>query len=135
MEKNRREISLRWSDNGGGAGSSSKGLEIFQKVYGNDNYKEMINQIRDACSKLDTKYSSILMYCVLTGLRPTEACASMHLLKERKDEYFDPNRNVLEHFRFPEVFMRRTKNAYISNNIPLFQCFEGLGHPRISSFG
>jgi hypothetical protein len=65
-------------------------------------------------SKLDEKDSSILLYCTLTGLRPAEACTSLRLLKERKDEYLTKDEKVLELFRFPEVFMRRTKNAYIS---------------------
>jgi intergrase/recombinase len=38
----------------------------------------------------------------------------MQLLKERKDDYLTKDNMILEHFRFPEVFMRRTKNAYIS---------------------
>jgi hypothetical protein len=104
---------LRWSDSSNGAGTS-KGLEIFQKIYGNDNYQEMTNQLKDACLKLDKKYSSVLLYCVLTGLRPAEACASIQLLKDRKEDYITKDHKALEHFRFPEVFMRRTKNAYIS---------------------
>ena len=105
---------LRWSDNGNGAGASSKGLEIFHNIYGHNNYQDMIVQLKNACSKLDEKYSSILLYCTLTGLRPAEGCTSLRLLKERKDEYLTKDEKVLEHFRFPEVFMRRTKNAYIS---------------------
>ncbi len=104
---------LRWSDSSNGAGIS-KGLEIFQKIYGNDNYQEMIIQLKDACLKLDKKYSSVLLYCVLTGLRPAEACASIQLLKDRKEDYLTKDHKVLEHFKYPEVFMRRTKNAYIS---------------------
>ena len=38
----------------------------------------------------------------------------MQLLKERKDDYLTKDNMILKHFRFPEVFMRRTKNAYIS---------------------
>ena len=75
---------LKWSECGNGAGFS-KGLEIFQKIYGNDNYHEMIIQLKDACLRLDKKYSSVLLYCVLTGLRPVEACVSMQLLKEKKE--------------------------------------------------
>jgi hypothetical protein len=104
---------LRWSDNGSG-GATSKGLEIFHNIYGNSNYQEMIIQLKDACFKLGQKYSSVLLYCTLTGLRPAEACVSIRLLKERKEDYLTKDLKVLEHFRFPEVFMRRTKNAYFS---------------------
>jgi intergrase/recombinase len=74
----------------------------------------MVEQLKTACSKLDKKYSSVLIYCTLTGLRPAEACVSIKLLKERKEGYLTNDNKVLEHFKFPEVFMRRTKNAYIS---------------------
>ncbi|MDN5867150.1 MAG: hypothetical protein L0H55_07105 [Candidatus Nitrosocosmicus sp.] len=30
---------LRWSNNGNGAGGSSKGLEIFHYIYGKNNYR------------------------------------------------------------------------------------------------
>ena len=104
---------LRWSDLGKGAGSS-KGLEIFHNIYGKNGYTEMIKQLKDACSKLDKTYSSVLLYCVLTGLRPAEACSSLLLLRERNDGYLERESKLLEHFRFPYVFLRRTKNAYIS---------------------
>jgi hypothetical protein len=105
---------LRWTDNSKGAGPSSKGLEIFHNIYSKNNYQDMIVQLKDACRKLDEKYSYALLYCTLTGLRPAEACSSIRLLKERRDEYLSEDKKVMEHFRFPEVFMRRTKNAYIS---------------------
>jgi len=107
------KFQLRWSDNGNGVGSS-KGLEIFHSIYGNNNYQEMITQLRNACSKLDAKYSSVLIFCTVTGLRPAEACNSLQLLKESRDEYLSKDKKVLEHFRFPSVFLRRTKNAYVS---------------------
>lgn len=105
---------LSWSDNGKGGGAYSKGLEIFHNIYGNNNYQEMIKQLKNACSNLDKKYSSVLLYCTLTGLRPAEACISIKLLKERKQDYLSKDNRILEHFKFPEVFMRRTKNSYIS---------------------
>jgi intergrase/recombinase len=60
------------------------------------------------------KYSSALLYRTLTGLRPAEACSSLKLLEERKQDYLARDNRLLEHFRFPSIFLRRTKNAYIS---------------------
>ena len=105
---------LRWSDNGEGTGPSSKGLKIFHNIYSKNNYQDMIVQLKDACGRLDEKYSSVLLYCTLTGLRPAEACSSIRLLKERRDEYLSKDKKVMEHFKFPEVFIKKTKNAYIS---------------------
>jgi hypothetical protein len=51
----------------------------------------------------------------LTGLRPNEAYKSIRLLKEKgQEDYLNKDTMALEHFRFPDVFIRRTKNAYIS---------------------
>jgi len=105
---------LHWSNNGIGAGGFSKGLEIFHNIYSKNNYTEMIKQLKDACSKLDQKYSSVLLYSTLTGLRPAEACSSIQQLKERKKDYLAKDNKLLEHFRFPSIFLRRTKNAYVS---------------------
>lgn len=71
----------------------------------------MIIQLKDALLRLDKKYSSVLLCCALTGLRPAEACVSMQLLKERKQDYLTKDHKVLEHFKFPELFMRRTKKC------------------------
>ena len=75
---------------------------------------EMISQLKLAYSRLDQKYSSALLYCTLTGLRPAEPYNSLRLLKERREDYLAKGSKLLEHFRFPSVFLRRTKNAYIS---------------------
>jgi intergrase/recombinase len=110
-----------------GAGYSSKGLKIFHNIYGKNNYQEMLDQLKLACLKLDKKYSSALLYCALTGLRPAEACTSLRLLKERKGEYLTNDKKILENFRFPKIFMRRTKNAYISLTFEkLFEITESL---------
>jgi intergrase/recombinase len=92
----------------------------------------MIIQLKDACLKLDKKYSSVLLYCVLTGLRPAEACASIQLLKDRKEDYLTKDHKVLEHFKYPEVFMRRTKNAYIS--VMFEELFKVIGCSNFISY-
>lgn len=42
---------------------------------------------------------------------------SVRLLTSWSDDqkvYYNPERQALEHFRFPEIFLRQTKKAYIS---------------------
>jgi intergrase/recombinase len=50
----------------------------------------------------------------LTGLRPDEACKSIILLQKERDNYLRKDLMVLEHFKYPDIFLRRTKKAYIS---------------------
>jgi intergrase/recombinase len=54
-----------------------------------------------------------------TGIRKEEAIISFNkiieLAKENKlADYFNEELNVLEHFRFKELFLRGTKNVYVS---------------------
>ena len=60
-----------------------------------------------------------MVFDVLTGLRPSEAAASCKLItelseKNKLDLYLDKDLMMLQHFRFPDLFLRKSKNAYIS---------------------
>lgn len=54
------------------------------------------------------------MFNTLTGLRPDEAQKSIWLIKTKENEYADIDRGILKHYQFPVVFLRQTKNAYVS---------------------
>jgi len=58
-------------------------------------------------------------FMAITGLRFNEALESYNLIielaQERKlKQYYNEDKEVLEHFRFKEIFIRRTKKAFIS---------------------
>jgi len=64
-------------------------------------------------------HKEYLQFAELSGLRKTECIQSYNLIIElayenRLDEYYNASDSCLEHFKFPELFVRRTKNAYIS---------------------
>lgn len=64
----------------------------------------------------------IVKFACLVGLRASEVVESVRLLNSTnissnisgKIQYYNPERQALEHFRFPEIFLRQTKKAYIS---------------------
>jgi intergrase/recombinase len=58
----------------------------------------------------------IVQFACLVGLRASEVIECVKLLNDKQaySKYYNPNRQALEHFRFPEVFIRQTKKAYIS---------------------
>jgi intergrase/recombinase len=60
--------------------------------------------------------AKVIKFCCLTGLRPAEAIESVRLINDEKEfaRYYKPEHQALEHFRFPSVFLRQTKKAYIS---------------------
>ena len=74
--------------------------------------------------------AQIIKFCCLTGLRPAEAVESVRLINDKEEfpKYYNPERQSLEHFRFPSVFLRQTKKAYISfvtpETLDMVRCFE-----------
>ncbi len=80
----------------------------------------MIQRIRKMMSLLPPFMGQIIKFGVLVGLRASEVVESVGLLNNNNDvpklglHYYNPERQCLEHFRFPDVFIRTTKKAYIS---------------------
>lgn len=74
----------------------------------------MLHWLREAIRVLPSGYSRLLLFCALTGLRGSEAIESVRLLNKREIIYYNPEQQILEHFRFPDLFIRRTKAVYIS---------------------
>jgi hypothetical protein len=83
---------------------------------------KMIQWVKQAIATLPDNMAAILRYNVLTGLRPVEVLQSIRLLLTENNnhlgapgqQYYNESKQCLEHFRFPDIFIRHTKCAYIS---------------------
>jgi hypothetical protein len=53
------------------------------------------------------------LFNALTGLRPEEAIQSIKILHNQPDDCIKDN-TILEDYKYPSFFIRRTKKAYIS---------------------
>jgi intergrase/recombinase len=86
----------------------------FDNIFIDNSY--MIEEIQKLISILKPLgKSNIILYNVLTGLRPQEAIDSFSLLLSRdKRQYISPDNKFLYHYRYPDLFQRRTKKAFIS---------------------
>ena len=87
----------------------------FTKSVDPDAIFNWIKQVKSKCPDL----CDFMDFMAASGLRYDEAIESYNLLiglnKQGKlDNYYDADREVLEHFRFKETFLRRTKKAFIS---------------------
>ena len=85
----------------------------------NNNNSNILNWYRKAVIKLRPDEQLFLRFASVTGLRKNEAIQSFNLiirLHENADleKYHNEKLNCLEHFKFKDIFLRRTKNAYIS---------------------
>ena len=74
----------------------------------------MLKWLKDTISKLPKFDANILIYCTITRLRPTEACHSIKLIQTDLDNYLNKDSMMLEHFKYPEQFIRKTKHAFVS---------------------
>jgi hypothetical protein len=103
----KEKYQLKWS--------TDDSIQILQNLTNQENnYSSMLKWVKDVCKQLPKHYRNILIYCSLTGLRPTEAFSSISLIKSDLDKYLDKEKMILEHIRYPEIFIRKTKKAYIS---------------------
>ena len=105
-----RNFGLKWE--------STSGLEAFLSIL-NSNINETETWLKQVIQRLPEEYGTVLVFDALTGLRPNEAIMSCNLIadlseKNELDNYLDKDLMMLQHFRFPELFLRKSKNAFIS---------------------
>jgi hypothetical protein len=88
---------------------------FFEEIHASKNQcKKVIESVKAAAAVLPKERANILFFDTLTGLRPTEAIKSIHMIHTELDNYLNRERMVLEHFRYRDIFIRPTKNAFIS---------------------
>jgi hypothetical protein len=110
----REKYQLRWSN------SEQENLKFFTNyMTGKGNFDEMVVWLNNAISKLPVDAANVLIFNTLTGLRPTEAVHSIQLIKSEPEKYINKETGMLEHFRYPELFIRKTKKAYITAYNPV----------------
>ena len=97
--------------------SSGDSLQLFHDMVNEKtSFSTMLDWVKSTISKLPEPYYNIILFNTLTGLRPSEACVSISLIQEQGcfEKYFNKEKSLLEHFAYPELFIRRTKKAYVS---------------------
>ncbi len=105
-ESIKKRYHLKWSHN--------DGLSFFNAITNGDNLDSMLKWLKDTISKLSESDSNILIYCTVTGLRPTETRHSIELIHTDLDNYLNKDSMMLEHFKYPRQFIRKTKHAFVS---------------------
>jgi hypothetical protein len=83
----------------------------------------MLQRIRQMIAVLPPPMGQIIRFGCFVGLRASEVIESVKLLnatnnvssyESSKIQYYNPQRQALEHFRYKKQFIRQTKKAYIS---------------------
>ncbi|HEX6280589.1 MAG TPA: integrase [Nitrososphaera sp.] len=124
----RQQYQLTWS-------TGTEKIDAFTRFFDSEkSLDNMLQWLREAIRVLPSRYANLLLFCTLTGMRGSEAVESIRLLNsvrhgEHKDtrrnlsgspetgvpeQYHSPERQILQHYLYPNIFIRRTKAIYIS---------------------
>jgi len=90
----------------------------FLRIMNNHN-SDLLEWNKKASDVMRPNEKLFLKFLLFTGLRTGEAIESFNLIiklnKENKlSDYYDKEQSLLQHFQFKDIFIRGTKNAYVS---------------------
>jgi hypothetical protein len=112
----RQQYQLSWS-------TGTEKIDAFTRFFDSDKSLDvMLQWLREAVSAALSKYANLLLFCTLTGMRGTECVEAVELINQLQfgsklssgTQYYNPERQILQHYLYPEIFIRRTKAIYIS---------------------
>jgi intergrase/recombinase len=106
----RHRYNLKWSN-------PASSMASFEQFFNPDlTLESMIQKVKRMIEVLPSNMGEVIRFAALTGLRPSEAVESVKLLicKDTCGSYYNTEAQTLEHFKFPRVFLRQTKKAYVS---------------------
>ena len=97
---------------------SPDAFSAFMRVYTNQN-SNLNEWLKQASGVLRPNEQLYLEFMSLTGLRKEEGIISFNKIielakQDNLNEYYNEEKGLLEHFKYKEQFLRRTKNVYIS---------------------
>ena len=102
-----KKYNLLWS-------TGDNSLSIFNKIVNETSYSEMLKWIKNVISEVPAPQANLFMFNTLTGLRPVEVSKSINLIHLDLENYWNKEKGILEHYKFPDEFSRRTKKVFIS---------------------
>jgi len=117
------ECGLKWN--------GRKSEDVFMSLYDNgETVKQADSFMNELRQKADWDVYFQVAYIALLGVRPVEGCNSLKIISEQGlDGYLNREKLVLEHFRFPKLFIRGGKKLFVSvttqNAVSLLECWRG----------
>jgi intergrase/recombinase len=102
-----KKYNLLWS-------TGDNSLSIFNKILNETSYFDMLKWIKEVIALLPKLQGNLIVFNTLSGLRPIEVAKCIGLLHSSINDYWNKDKGILEHYKFPNLFIRRTKKAFIS---------------------
>ncbi|HJU34756.1 MAG TPA: hypothetical protein VJ695_06520 [Nitrososphaera sp.] len=122
----RQQYQLSWS-------TGTEKMDAFTRFFDDSRSLDVLLQwLREAIQVLPSRYANLLLFCTLTGMRGSECIEAVRLLRSmditsdqssskeisrdthRSPSYYNSERQILQHYLYPNIFIRRTKAIYIS---------------------
>jgi hypothetical protein len=102
-----KRYNIKWS-----AGEGS--LKVFDQIINGINYEDMLKKIKHIISNIPKTQANLFIFNTVTGSRPIEVFKSVYHIHNNLNEYWNKDKEILEHYKFANEFIRRTKKVYIS---------------------
>ena len=96
---------------------SQESWQIFERLFnGAESVSDVESWLMQLKEKADRETLTAVAVIALLGVRPSEGCAALNLVSdgELRKGYLDVENMILQHFRYPKLFLRGSKNVYIS---------------------
>ena len=101
--------------------SGDSGINAFLRILNNKNNTDsnVIQWIKDVRPILRENENLFLEFLLKTGIRKDEGIESFNLIidlakQSKLSEYYDESLNCLNHWKYSKLFLRHTKNLYLS---------------------
>jgi len=91
----------------------SREMSYVPAILTSQTYSSLIEKARKVIGSSD-RYRGVLEFIALSGLRVGEALDAIRLYHSDGENYLNRELMVLEHFKYPAIFIRKTKKAYIT---------------------
>jgi len=104
-----KRYGIKWS-------SGDSAFEGFLSIF-NHKHDTLPDYIKEIQPHIKENEQLLVKFLALTGLRAGEGTNAFNLIitlnsKGKLDTYYTKEMNVLEHFKFKQIFLRGTKNTY-----------------------
>jgi intergrase/recombinase len=93
-------------------------IQAFTRIFNSEAHKGLGEWYRQATASVNENEKLYLEFMLLSGVRAMEGIKSFNLIVELgskfSQDYYNEKTQFLEHFRYPELFLRSSKNVYVS---------------------
>lgn len=102
---------LKWTN-------GNESLASLQRFFNqHTSLAHMIETVKKMMRVLPRQMALVIRHALLTGLRPSEACESVRLIRRSVHlniPYYNQEQQILQHYLYPDIFLRTTRRAYLS---------------------